>query len=209
MSLSRKVGVIDYGTGNLRSVVKAFEHLGANVSIFKDPTGIEEVDAIVFPGQGTFDQCMESLQESGLDSALQLWIKQGKPYFGICLGLQVLFETSEEGNLPGLNLFQGHVRKFTFETPMKIPHMGWNEVSWNVPDNHPLKNNLSDSDQFYFVHSYYLSNVSNDIITFETTYGFPFVSGILSGKCIATQFHPEKSQKKGLQLYRNFLEKIL
>ena len=161
MSLSRKVGVIDYGTGNLRSVVKAFEHLGANVSIFKDSTGIEEVDAIVFPGQGTFDQCMESLQESGLDSALQLWINQGKPYFGICLGLQVLFETSEEGNLPGLNLFQGHVRKFTFETPMKIPHMGWNEVSWNVPDNHPLKNNLSDSDQFYFVHSYYLSNVSN------------------------------------------------
>ena len=152
---------------------------------------------------------MESLQESGLDSALQLWINQGKPYFGICLGLQVLFETSEEGNLPGLNLFQGHVRKFTFETPMKIPHMGWNEVSWNVPDNHPLKNHLSNSDQFYFVHSYYLSNVSNDIITFETTYGFPFVSGILSGKCIATQFQPEKSQKKGLQLYRNFLEKIL
>ena len=207
--MSRKVGVIDYGTGNLRSVVKAFEYLNVEVLIIQNPDEISEVDALVFPGQGTFDQCMESLMKSGLDQALRLWINQGKPYFGICLGLQVLFETSEEGSLPGLGIFKGHVRRFTLEPSLKIPHMGWNSVSWNLPIGNSVRKNLSDLDQFYFVHSYYLADVSEDLVTFETTYGIPFVSGIFTGKCIATQFHPEKSQAKGLQLYRNFLEKIV
>jgi glutamine amidotransferase len=207
--MSRKVGVIDYGTGNLKSVVKAFEYLNADVSIIQGPEEMKGIDALVFPGQGTFDQCMQSLMKSGLDQALRSWINQGKPYFGICLGLQVLFETSEEGSLSGLRVFKGHVRRFTLKATLKIPHMGWNRVSWNLPPGDSLRNNLSDSDQFYFVHSYYLADVSEDLITFETTYGIPFVSGIFSGKCIATQFHPEKSQAKGLQLYRNFLEKIV
>lgn len=209
MPLSQKIGVVDYGTGNLRSVVKAFEHLGAQVQVFQSPEGMDEMDALVFPGQGTFDQCLEALDRSGLDQKLQEWVQAGRPYFGICLGLQVLFEGSEEGKLPGLKIFPGTVRRFPSNPSLKVPHMGWNAVNWNLQPTHSLRKDLVDGDQFYFVHSYYVTGVSNDLVKFETSYGIPFVSGIFLGKCVATQFHPEKSQSKGLQLYRNFLEKIV
>lgn len=209
MPLSQKIGVVDYGTGNLRSVVKAFEYLGAQVQVFQSPEGMDEMDALVFPGQGTFDQCLEALDRSGLDQKLQEWVQAGRPYFGICLGLQVLFEGSEEGKLPGLEIFPGMVRRFPSNPSLKVPHMGWNAVNWNLQATHPLRKDLEDGDQFYFVHSYYVTGVSSDLVKFETSYGIPFVSGIFSGKCVATQFHPEKSQSKGLQLYRNFLEKIV
>lgn len=209
MPLSQKIGVVDYGTGNLRSVVKAFEHLGAQVQVFQSPEGMDEMDALVFPGQGTFDQCLEALDRSGLDQKLQEWVQAGRPYFGICLGLQVLFEGSEEGKLPGLKIFPGTVRRFPSNPSLKVPHMGWNAVNWNLQPTHSLRKDLVDGDQLYFVHSYYVTGVSNDLVKFETSYGIPFVSGIFSGKCVATQFHPEKSQSKGLQLYRNFLEKIV
>ena len=209
MPLSQKIGVVDYGTGNLRSVVKAFEYLGAQVLVFQSPAGMDEMDALVFPGQGTFDQCLEALDRSGLDQKLREWVHAGKPYFGICLGLQVLFEGSEEGKLPGLKIFPGTVRRFPSNPSLKVPHMGWNAVNWNLQPTHPLRKNLVDGDQFYFVHSYYVTGVSSELVKFETSYGIPFVSGIFSGKCVATQFHPEKSQSKGLQLYRNFLEKIV
>ena len=209
MPLSQKIGVVDYGTGNLRSVVKAFEYLGAQVQVFQSPEGMDEMDALVFPGQGTFDQCLKALDRSGLDQKLQEWVHAGRPYFGICLGLQVLFEGSEEGKLPGLEIFSGMVRRFPSNPSLKVPHMGWNAVNWNLQATHPLRKDLVDGDQFYFVHSYYVTGVSNDLVKFETSYGIPFVSGIFSGKCVATQFHPEKSQSKGLQLYRNFLEKIV
>ena len=122
----KKIGVIDYGTGNLRSVVKAFEHLGSRVRVLQSPDGLENVDALVFPGQGTFDQCMDALQKTGFSKAIKEWILFGKPFFGICLGLQVLFEKSEEGEKPGLGLFRGIVKKFSLDCSYKIPHMGWN-----------------------------------------------------------------------------------
>ncbi len=133
MPLSQKIGVVDYGTGNLRSVVKAFEYLGAQVLVFQSPAGMDEMDALVFPGQGTFDQCLEALDRSGLDQKLREWVHAGRPYFGICLGLQVLFEGSEEGKLPGLKIFPGMVRRFPSNPSLKIPHMGWNAVNWNLP----------------------------------------------------------------------------
>ena len=209
MQMSQKIGVVDYGTGNLRSVVKAFEYLGAQVQVFHSPKGLDEMDALVFPGQGTFDQCLDALDQSGLHQKLQEWIRAGRPYFGICLGLQVLFEGSEEGKLPGLKIFPGMVRRFPPNASLKVPHMGWNAVNWNLQPTNPLRKDLVDGDQFYFVHSYYVTGVSSDVVKFESSYGIPFVSGIFSGKCVATQFHPEKSQSKGLQLYRNFLEKIV
>lgn len=209
MPMSQMIGVVDYGTGNLRSVVKAFEYLGAQVQVFQSPEGMDEMDALVFPGQGTFDQCLEALDRSGLHQKLQEWVRAGRPYFGICLGLQVLFEGSEEGELPGLKIFPGMVHRFPSNPSLKVPHMGWNAVNWNLPPTHSLRKDLVDGDQFYFVHSYYVTGVSSEVVKFETSYGIPFVSGIFSGKCVATQFHPEKSQSKGLQLYRNFLEKIV
>lgn len=208
MDKNHKIGVVDYGTGNLRSVVKAFEFLGSEVTILREPDLAYKMEALVFPGQGTFDQCMEALSSSGFDELIKKWIGEDRPYFGICLGLQVLFENSEEGTLPGLGVFRGEVRRFVLDPSFKIPHMGWNGVSWNLPDNDPIRKNLNDGDQFYFVHSYHVVHTEKGLKTFSTNYGKTFTSGLQSSNCIATQFHPEKSQVKGLQLYRNFLEKL-
>ena len=205
---TRKIAVIDYGTGNLRSVVKAFELLDAKVSLVTKPNEIEDVDAVVFPGQGCFDQCMSSLEYSGLRQSMKSWILEDRPFFGICLGLQVLFESSEEGNLPGLGLFKGKVTRFCLDASYKIPHMGWNQVEWNLSSDHWLKQGLEDTDQFYFVHSYRVKTNDSRVHCLTTDYGGPFTSGIISSNCLATQFHPEKSQAKGIQLYRNFLENI-
>lgn len=203
-----QVGVVDYGTGNLRSVVKAFEFLGSDTRIVNDPAAIENLDALVFPGQGTFDQCMLALRKSGFDTVITQWIQEDKPFFGICLGLQVLFEGSEEGDSPGLGVFSGRVKRFSLPPGMKIPHMGWNGVDWKLSPEDPMLNGLTDGDQFYFVHSYHIVNEDKRVGVMETDYGYRFVSGISYHHCFATQFHPEKSQGKGLQLYRNFLEKI-
>jgi glutamine amidotransferase len=208
MDKSHRIGVVDYGTGNLRSVVKAFEFLGSKVSILREPERAQDMDALVFPGQGTFDQCMEALNASGFDELIKGWIEQDRPYFGICLGLQVLFDKSEEGSLPGLGVFRGEVKRFSLDSSFKIPHMGWNGVRWNLSKDDPVRKNLEDGDQFYFVHSYHVVEAEDGLDTFSTTYGSSFTSGLLSSHCIATQFHPEKSQAKGLQLYRNFLEKL-
>ena len=205
---TRKIAVIDYGTGNLRSVVKAFEFLEAKVSLVTKPSEIEDVDAVIFPGQGSFDQCMSSLEDSGLRQSLKSWILEDRPFFGICLGLQVLFESSEEGNLPGLGLFEGRAMRFCLDASYKIPHMGWNQVEWNLSSGHWLQQGLEDTDQFYFVHSYRVETNDSRVHCLTTDYGGPFTSGIISSNCLATQFHPEKSQAKGIQLYRNFLENI-
>jgi glutamine amidotransferase len=204
-----RVGVVDYGTGNLRSVVKAFEHLGAKVRVLQTPDGLEEMDALVFPGQGTFDQCMVALNQTGFTPAITEWISSGKPFLGVCLGLQVLFEKSEEGELPGLALFSGYVQKFSLERNLKIPHMGWNSVQWENLKQHPIRSGLKDGDQFYFVHSYHVVSNDDSLCSLTSSYGYPFISGIVQGNCVATQFHPEKSQAKGLQIYRNFLEKVV
>ena len=205
---SSKVGVIDYGTGNLRSVVKAFEYLGSDARIITSPSHLDSVQALVFPGQGTFDQCMVSLRKSSLDKSIIDWIEAGNPYFGICLGLQVLFDWSEEGTEKGLAIYSGHVKRFTLPENYKIPHMGWNAVEWNLSPTDPMQRNLTDADQFYFVHSYHVVKEDDRLSVMKTDYGYPFTSGISHENCFATQFHPEKSQTKGLQVYRNFLEKI-
>lgn len=204
----RKLAVIDYGTGNLRSVVKAFEFLNARPTLAKTPKDIKGVDAIIFPGQGSFDHCMTSLKDSGLDRALQSWILEDRPFFGICLGLQVLFGSSEEGKLPGLGIFSGSVVRFSIGTQFKVPHMGWNQVTWGLAGNHWARRDITENDQFYFVHSYRVQTDDPRLHCMCTDYGGNFTSGIISSNCIATQFHPEKSQSKGIQLYRNFLENI-
>lgn len=208
MNAARKIGIIDYGTGNLRSVVKAFEFLGAEAGIITKPSEFEEIEALVFPGQGTFDQCIGALRRSALDEAIIRWIELGKPYFGICLGLQVLFEKSEEGEQEGLGIFSGYVKRFSLSGSFKIPHMGWNGVDWALSPDDPMRQGLTNGDQFYFVHSYHITNEDERLDVMKTNYGYPFTSGISCENCFATQFHPEKSQAKGLQIYRNFLEKI-
>lgn len=202
-----RLAVIDYGMGNLRSVVRAWEHVGATAQLVSSPDQIGAADALVFPGQGAIVDAMRLLKETGFDDAIRNWIAADKPFFGICLGLQALFEHSEEGDTQALGVFKGRVRRFQIDPSLKVPHMGWNSVSFAGDD--PLTDGLeSGIDQFYFVHSYYIEPEDERLMLFETDYGGRFVSGIRSGNCYATQFHPEKSQAKGLQLYRNFLKSL-
>jgi len=201
------LAVIDYGMGNLRSVLKAFEHVGGKPRLVSTPAEAKTADALVFPGQGAIVDCMRLLKQTGLDKTVREWIAADRPFFGICLGLQALFEHSEEGDTPGLGIFPGQVVRFKLRAPYKIPHMGWNNVRWkNVTANDPALEGISPAnDQFYFVHSYHAETPDQSLIWGETDYGYTFTSAIRRGNCFATQFHPEKSQAKGLQLYRNFL----
>jgi glutamine amidotransferase len=202
-----KLAVIDYGMGNLRSVVRAWQHVGAEAHLAADPGEIGRADALIFPGQGAIVDAMRLLQTTGFDRVIRDWIAADKPFFGICLGLQALFEHSEEGDVAGLGVFPGEVRRFRLDPSLKVPHMGWNSVTF-APGTALTEGLQSGQDQFYFVHSYYVRPESEELATFHTEYGERFVSGIQSGNCYATQFHPEKSQAKGLQLYRNFLRSL-
>ena len=206
--MGQKLAVIDYGTGNIRSVAKAFESLGSEVILATVPSAAETASAIVFPGQGCFPDCMSALKVSGFDVLLKEWIAADRPFFGICLGLQVLFERSEEGNTSGLSIFPGKVTRFCLPAEFKVPHMGWNSLVFSETSPRWLREGLSDGDQFYFVHSYRVEPENLDIVFSQTDYGGEFVSGISSGNCHAMQFHPEKSQAKGLQIYRNFLDNV-
>lgn len=200
-----KVAVIDYGMGNLRSVCKALEHEGARASIVTDPATLEKFDAVVFPGQGALGDCLSAMRTNGMDAALKDWIAADRPYLGVCLGLQALFEHSEEADTPGLGIFGGRVRRFRLPPGYKIPHMGWNTVRF-VQGDSPLARGIeTDGERFYFVHSYYVDPDDRSLVLCESDYGGPFVSGIARGVCFAVQFHPEKSQSRGLALYRNFL----
>ena len=202
-----RLAVIDYGMGNLRSVVRAWEHVGAEAHLVSEPGQIGAADALVFPGQGAIVDTMHLLKATGFDRAILDWIAADRPFFGICLGLQALFEHSEEGDTPALGVFKGSVKRFDLDPSLKIPHMGWNAVSFEPGA--PLTEGLvSGLDQFYFVHSYYIEPQDESLALFYTDYGGRFVSGIRSGNCYATQFHPEKSQAKGLHLYRNFLKSL-
>ena len=206
-SAQPKLAVIDYGMGNLRSVLKAWQHEGADAQLVATPEQIADADALVFPGQGAIVDTMRLLKESGFDNAIRDWVAADKPFFGICLGLQALFERSEEGDTAALGIFEGEVKRFQIDPSLKIPHMGWNTVSFTGDD--AITDGLaSGEDQFYFVHSYHIEPKDPALTLFETEYGTRFVSGIRSGNCYATQFHPEKSQSKGLQLYRNFLRSL-
>ena len=202
-----KFAVIDYGMGNLRSVLKAWHHVGASACLVNDPQELIGFDALIFPGQGAIVDTMRLLKLSGFDTAIRDWVSSDKPFFGICLGLQALFEHSEEGDTQGLGILKGTVKRFKANPSLKIPHMGWNAVHFDTEDA-ITEGLLSGEDQFYFVHSYFIEPSDRSLVLFESDYGGKFVSGIHSGRLYATQFHPEKSQAKGLQLYRNFLKSI-
>lgn len=199
------IAVLDYGMGNLRSVCRALEHVGARPFLTTRPEEMASAAGVVFPGQGALGDCVAALEETGLDEALRAWIGEDRPYLGVCLGLQALFESSEEAEAPGLGIFRGVVRRFDLPREFKIPHMGWNAVRF-VKET-PLSRDLATSrDQFYFVHSYYVVPEDPSLALCLTDYGGEFVSGIERGNCFAVQYHPEKSQAKGLQIYRNFVE---
>jgi len=201
------LAVIDPGMGNLRSVCRAWERVGARVRLVESPAGIGSPDALVFPGQGGMPHCMNALRESGFATVISDWIRADKPYFGICLGMQALFEYSEEGDSPALGVFPGRVMRFRLPREYKIPHMGWNAVEFKDPGD-PSVAGVASGDQFYFVHSYRVETGERDLVWGETEYGERFVSAVRRGNCFATQFHPEKSQAKGLQIYRNFVESV-
>ncbi|CAI8285136.1 MAG: Imidazole glycerol phosphate synthase subunit HisH [Opitutia bacterium UBA7350] len=199
-----RLAVIDYGMGNLRSVLKGWNQVGADAYLANEPDAIASADAVVLPGQGAMVDAMRRLKETGFDRVIRDWVAADKPFFGICLGLQALFEHSEEGDCAGLGIFEGSVRRFDIDATLKVPHMGWNSVTFSREA--PLTEGFeSGVDQFYFVHSYHIVPTNPSIIWFETDYGVRFASGVQHGRCFATQFHPEKSQSKGLQLYANFL----
>ncbi|MBL8510516.1 MAG: imidazole glycerol phosphate synthase subunit HisH [Betaproteobacteria bacterium] len=205
----QKLVIVDYGMGNLRSVAKAFEFvareyaLNVQVAISPSPQQIREADRVVFPGQGAMPDCIGFLRESGLEEAVRLAAQQ-KPFFGICVGMQMLFDHSEEGDTPGLGIFAGAVRRFRpADKALKVPHMGWNEVIQIAP--HALWKNIPSAERFYFVHSYFCVPANAAFSFAETEYGGRFTSAVGRDNIFATQFHPEKSHHAGLLLYKNFL----
>jgi glutamine amidotransferase len=207
------VAVVDYGTSNLRSVAKALEHVAQDrcrVQVTSDPAVIREADRVVFPGQGAIGQCMESLRRSGLDKVLRDCVQE-KPYLGLCLGLQSLFDESEEdGGTKGLGIIPGHVVRFPHPhrdpatgERLKVPHMGWNEVT--PTREHSLWQGIAPGERFYFVHSFYVVPTDPAAVAATTNYGLDFACAAATGNIFAVQFHPEKSQHAGLRLLENFL----
>ena len=207
---SAAIAVIDYGMGNLRSVWQALVHVagGREVIVTSDPDMVRSADRVVFPGQGAMPDCMRELEARGLRAAV-LDAAANKPFLGICIGLQMLFEHSEEGDVPGLGVFSGKVRRFPavrMMTPagerLKVPHMGWNELAQQP---HPLWQGIGDGARFYFVHSYYVDPVDRNYVVGTTHYGLPFTSAVARDNIFAIQCHPEKSARAGLALLSNFV----
>jgi glutamine amidotransferase len=201
----KKLGVIDYGSGNLRSVCKALEAAGSTPSLVTDPSGLDSLDAIVVPGVGAFAHCAENLRATGLWNPVREWALSGRPYLGICLGYQLLFESSEESpGVEGLGVLKGRVVRFP-DAALKVPHMGWNTLS---KTSGPLYKGLSGDVSMYFVHSYYPAPADSSVVSAWSDYGLSFAAGVSSGALHAVQFHPEKSQSAGLALLRNFLSTL-
>ena len=196
-----KIAIVDYQAGNVRSVQKALERVGADAAITSDSDGIDRADALVFPGQGANDSSMRHLKARGLVEPIKEFVSSGRPFLGVCLGLQLLFEGSDEGVEPGLGLLAGWVRRLPPHT--KIPHMGWNRVELRA--SHPVFEGVPSGSYFYFVHSYYADPEDEGLETGTTVYGIPFCSAVSWGNAVAVQFHPEKSGATGLTLYDNFV----
>lgn len=197
------IAIIDYGMGNLRSVHKAFEAVGHQAVVTRDVGMIKSASHVVLPGVGAFGDCMANLEQYGLVDPVRMTIQSGKPFLGICLGLQLLFTESEEfGMHKGLDIIPGKVRRFAADPTLKVPHMGWNQV--NVQRTCPVFAGIPNGANWYFVHSYFVDPVEKQIAATTTTYGIPFVSSIWKDNVVACQFHPEKSQAVGLQLIKNF-----
>ncbi|MFC5472933.1 imidazole glycerol phosphate synthase subunit HisH [Paraherbaspirillum soli] len=206
-----KIVVVDYGMGNLRSVAQALRQVApeADVRISGEVADIKAADRVVLPGQGAMPDCMRCLRESGLQEAL-LEAARSKPLFGVCVGEQMLFDWSEEGDTAGLGLLPGKVVRFRLDGQLqedgsrfKVPQMGWNRVRQSVP--HPLWSGIADDAYFYFVHSYYAAPAEPAHTVGQTTYGAAFSCAVARDNIFATQFHPEKSASAGLQLYKNFV----
>lgn len=203
MTQSKTITLIDYQMGNLRSVAKAFEHIGATVQITNNPKDLLKADRVVLPGVGAFGVCMQHLNDFALIDAIKNHIQKNKPFLGICLGLQALFETSEESQgVNGLGILSGTVKKFNLDPSYKVPHMGWNSVTQT--DSSLFKGIPQDSD-YYFVHSYFVAPKESNLAIGTTPYGKEFCSVVQKENLVACQFHPEKSQKAGLTFLQNFL----
>ncbi len=205
------IAIVDYGMGNLRSVSKAFERVGFPGVVTQDPSLIEKADGLVLPGVGAFKKAMENLEHLRLVDPILAFIQRGKPFLGICLGLQLLFSESEEfSSYKGLEVFGGKVIRFPFSLPaappardsLKVPHMGWNSV--RIQRKTPALERIQEGTYFYFVHSFFPVPDDPGIITTITDYGGEFVSSVGKGNLFACQFHPEKSQSAGLQILQNF-----
>ncbi|HEY3433170.1 MAG TPA: imidazole glycerol phosphate synthase subunit HisH [Rhodocyclaceae bacterium] len=205
------VAVVDYGMGNLRSVAKALEHVAdeSQIVVTADPAVVAAADRVVVPGQGALPDCMEQLRQRGLKDAV-IRAAAEKPFLGICVGLQMLFDHGEEGNVPGLGVLAGQVPRFprgkmlaADGSQLKVPHMGWNEVHQAKP--HALWDGIEDDSRFYFVHSYYVVPADEAVTLGTTTYGVSFTSAVARDNIVAVQFHPEKSAQSGLRLLRNFM----
>jgi len=197
--------MIDYGAGNIRSVQKAFEHIGAKVTLTEEPDMVLGARKLVLPGVGAFGSGLTALRARHLDSAIIRAANQGTPLLGICLGMQFLFDQSDEMGLhDGLGLISGHVTRFNLaDKGLKVPHMGWNQIE--SKRDHPLLNGVPDGSHAYFVHSYYcVADDDRDVIA-QTEFGHPFASCVARGNIFGIQFHPEKSQLRGLQILRNFV----
>ncbi len=205
------VAIVDYGMGNLRSVAKAVEHVAPDglVVVSADPAVVAGADRVIVPGQGAMPDCMRELAARGLDAAVRRAAAE-KPFLGICIGLQMLFEHSDEGDVAGLGLLPGRVRRFPPDcmhdaagAPLKVPHMGWNQVAQAAA--HPLWEGIADGARFYFVHSYYVEPARPDPIVGATHHGIGFTSAVARANIFAVQFHPEKSAAAGLRLLANFM----
>jgi glutamine amidotransferase len=199
---SSRIAIVDYQAGNVRSVQKAIEAGGGQAEITGDPDFIDRADALVFPGQGACDSSIRQLRSRGLVEPIKRFIASGRPFLGVCLGLQLLLEDSEEGSEPGLGVLSGRVRRLPAGT--KVPHMGWNEVRFR--SDHPVLAGIPDGSYFYFVHSYYADPEDKSVVLGTTSYGLDFCSAAAWDNVLAVQFHPEKSGDLGLRIYRQFVE---
>ncbi len=197
-----RIVVIDYQSGNLRSVAKALEAVGAHPVVTENPSDLDAADAVILPGVGSGPAAMQALESRNLVAPVKKFIADGRPFLGVCLGLQLLLDRTEEGDAPCLGIVPGRVKRLP--AGLKVPHMGWNSVEFNI--NHPVFQGIPPSSHFYFVHSYYASPDDGSNVAGTTTYGMPFCSAYARDNLVATQFHPEKSGVIGLQVYRNFLQ---
>lgn len=200
------VAIIDYGAGNLQSVKKALDFIGAKSIITADENEINAASHIILPGVGSFGDAMHSIREKGLEDVIKKSADGSKHFLGICLGLQLLFESSEESpGVDGLGIFKGSIVTIPKDNGLKVPHIGWNSVSLKQTDG--IFEGLRDNNYFYFVHSYYLKDADEDVVAGTTEYGVPIQCAVQKGRVCATQFHPEKSSEAGLTILRNFVNR--
>lgn len=198
------LGIIDYGAGNLSSVCNSFRAIGVEGRLVRTAADLNGITHLVLPGVGAFGDCSRALKEQELVFLIRQWIEQDKPFLGICIGYQILFESSDETpGAEGLGVFRGHVQRFP-ESELKIPHMGWNTVH-PINSDDPVWNDMGEAPHFYYVHSYFPVPEDTSLVAATSTYGVTYAAAIRKGRLLATQFHPEKSQLLGLRLLQNFL----